>query len=199
MEDRLVRFSKKLDLQFADLRCPVDLTSPITLANVIRAAATSTAIPLEAMASLLDFPRLQAFWDAVQTHPFIDDGELSHLLLQREFYEWGYGKRLRERWDCLGVYRNPDPAFGPLCSIMASPVYKLSGLLIKVEFEPLVNVGASGKRPVMHRLKFAPQISVIDFLAAAFEELNWCAPDDQMSRNLEKLMNQNPQDTETLS
>ena len=184
MEDRFVCFSKKPDLGYEDLRCPVDLTSPITLANVIRAAATSTTIPVVVMGKLLDFEAIQAFWDSCRSHPFIDDGTLSHLLLQRQFYEWGPDNRLRERWDCSGVYRMPDPDSGPLCSIAASPVYKLAGLLIKVEFEPLVKVNSDCQHSVWQRLKFARHITVIDFLVAIFDELNWCTTDERMSQNI---------------
>jgi hypothetical protein len=86
-KEQEIKITNKLNIQFSDLMRPVDFSVPFTLKDVLRAAVSSTHIPVEVMASILRCYNLADFWKDACKKPykpakaFEDDGGIEYLEL----------------------------------------------------------------------------------------------------------------------
>lgn len=192
--DNQIKITSDLNVSFSDLMRHVDLSHEFTLRDVLRAAVSSTEIPVEIMKELLQCRCLKDFYEEAESKPFADDDKDMEYL---ELYLLGDigkdkdspdGIYCSSQWSFHGVGKlgvNPDPevrklspeelaTFRESYGIELSPMYKLADYKIKIRDQIVItNWIEKDYSKQIQTIKFKPSITLIEVLYWVIWELSF--------------------------
>jgi len=204
MADELIRITNKLNINWSDLVRPVDFGHEFTLRDLLRAAVSSSSIPVKLMQFILRCPYVSEIWDECRSRSFSRAGgefiDYLEIYWIGDKHEWSGKVAMGHMWGFHGVgkrgvipddlkknkVRVEDPKnYRQAYAVELTPMYQLSGLPVRVcgtmyfvDYKDLDDD---------KDVKFTPSISLLELLYWVLWELSFCGGTKERDGKLKEI------------
>jgi len=188
-----IKITSDLNISFCDLMKQVDISHEFTLKDVLRAAVSSTEIPIEIMQEIVQCRYIKDFYEELLSKPFQDEGDVEYLELYylvdiSKDKNSSSGFSSSSQWSFHGVGKlgvNSEPENRPMTpeelasfresyAIELSPMYNLSDYKVNIRDEiMIVNWEEKDHSKQIQKVKFQPSITLIEVLYWVIWELSF--------------------------
>jgi hypothetical protein len=191
MKDDSIKITGDLDIRFDDLMRSVDFSQEFTLRDVLRAAVSSTEIPVEIMSAILRCSYISEFWQECESKQFSqkDDRDLEYLELYwiGDRQEWEGKVETSSMWSFHGVGKKgvipedmiennipvPDAEnYRQAFAVEFSPMYTLKNLPVRLCRTTYITDYKDLDKDL--ELEFSPTITLVELFHWIFWELSFC-------------------------
>jgi len=210
MQEDTIKITSTLDVDFDDLMTDVDLSHEFTLRDIVRAAVSSTHIPLPLMSEILHCPCLHEFWKEMESQPFDNEGDIEYLELSWQGWKstfdgknedssgWmfdGVGKAGEIPSDLIDncpkeeIDKMRAEGYRQGYAIEMSPLYKLADYIVRVkdsihitDYDVDWKNGTDGST-----IKLTPSVCLLEVMYNVMWELSFFGNPEQRNQQLESL------------
>jgi hypothetical protein len=199
-----IQINKDLHFDYEDLMVPVDLETPFTLRDVLRATMQSV-IPIEIIKRMI-CPWVEDYWNEAESKPYEKDNDMEYLELYLfgdvdkkditlDSLSWllhGVGREGIISEDVVKFYSKEEvlkmisEGHREQYAIDFSPMYTIADLEIKVKRE--ISVTIYGDREfVVEKINVRPNLTLFDLLTSVFWEISFMGPPTNRDKKRDEL------------